>query len=52
MTHEPEPQAAPASPRLPYVTPVLKVFGGVTAITNSRTKTGAVKDGGPNNSKT
>ena len=51
MTNEPE-QGAAASQRLPYVTPVLRVFGGVATITNSRAKTGAAKDGGPNNSKT
>ena len=52
MTHEADLQAAPAPPRRPYVTPVLKVFGGVTAITSTRTMTGAIRDGGPNNSKT
>jgi hypothetical protein len=34
------------------VKPALRVFGTVAAITAAATKTGAVKDGGPNNLKT
>ena len=52
MTHEPTPHAHPGSPRRPYVTPVLKVFGGVAGITGSNDMTGTLMDGGPNNSKT
>jgi len=51
MTHEPAPQARPASPRRPYVTPVLKVFGGVAGLTGTLTMAGTIMDGGPNNSK-
>lgn len=52
MSPEPAPQAPPSSPRRPYTAPVLKVFGGITAITGTRDMSGTVKDGGPNNSKT
>lgn len=52
MTHEADMHVAPAPPRRPYVTPVLRVFGGVAAITSTRSMTGTTKDGGPNNSKT
>ena len=52
MTHEPESQARPASPRRPYVTPVLKIFGGVAGMTGTNSMAGTNKDGGPNNSKT
>lgn len=51
MTNEPT-HEAPASPRRPYVTPVLTVFGAVTAVTATRTMDGVTMDGGPNNSKT
>jgi hypothetical protein len=52
MTHEPEPEVRPASPRRPYVTPALKIFGGVAGMTGTNTMTGTLMDGGPNNSKT
>jgi hypothetical protein len=52
MTHEPAPHAHPGSPRRPYVTPVLKVFGGVAGVTGTNTMAGTLMDGGPNNSKT
>lgn len=52
MTPEPEPEARPASPRRPYVTPVLKIFGGVAGMTGTNSMAGTNKDGGPNNSKT
>jgi len=51
MTHEPDRQALPATPRRPYVTPTLKVFGGVSGITGTNAMSGSVMDGGPNNSK-
>ena len=52
MTHEPVPQAHPNAPRRPYVTPVLKVFGAVAGMTGTRSPSGTLMDGGPNNSKT
>lgn len=52
MTHEPVPEAHPAAPRRPYVTPVLKVFGAVAGMTGTRSPSGSLMDGGPNNSKT
>jgi hypothetical protein len=52
MTNEHEPQARPESPRRPYVTPVLKIFGGVAGMTGTNTMAGTLMDGGPNNSKT
>lgn len=51
MTHEPERQAPPATPQRPYVTPILKIFGGASGITGSVDMAGS-KDGGANNSKT
>lgn len=42
----------PPSPRRPYDTPVLRVFGSVAAITASIARDGRLKDGGPNNVKT
>jgi hypothetical protein len=42
----------PNDRRQPYVKPTLRVFGTVAAITAAATKTGAAKDGGPNNLKT
>jgi hypothetical protein len=42
----------PSHERRPYVKPTLRVFGTVAAITAAATKTGAAKDGGPNNLKT
>lgn len=52
MSLDPAPQAPLPSPKRPYTAPVLKVFGGVAAITATRDMTGTLKDGGPNNSKT
>ncbi len=52
MTHKPEPEAQSPSPRHPYVTPVLKVFGAVASMTATLTMSGTTMDGGPNNSKT
>jgi hypothetical protein len=46
----PKPDDVPA--RRPYVTPVLRVFGTVAAMTASANPSGATKDGGPNNTKT
>jgi hypothetical protein len=46
----PKPDDVPA--RRPYVTPLLRVFGTVAAMTASAHPTGATKDGGPNNTKT
>lgn len=40
-----------ASPRRPYSTPTLTVFGGVADLTGSVDMSGN-RDGGPNNSKT
>ena len=40
-----------ASPRRPYLTPTLTVFGGIAALTASTDMDG-MRDGGPNNSKT
>lgn len=37
--------------RAPYRAPVLTVLGPVAVLTNSLNMTGAVKDGGPNNTK-
>jgi hypothetical protein len=52
MIHQPDPEVRPASPRRPYVTPVLKVFGGIAGMTGTRAPSGSLMDGGPNNSKT
>ena len=52
MTHEDKTHAQPESPRRPYVTPVLKIFGGVAGMTGTRSPVGSLMDGGPNNSKT
>ena len=52
MNSDPADQAPPPSPKRPYSAPVLKVFGGVTAITATRSMSGTLMDGGPNNSKT
>jgi len=52
MTHEPDRQAPPATPRRPYVTPILEIFGGIAGSTGTATMSGAIMDGGPNNSKT
>jgi len=52
MTHESVTQAHPDAPRRPYVTPVLKVFGAVAGMTGTRSPSGSLMDGGPNNSKT
>lgn len=40
------------SPRRPYLTPTLTVFGEVASMTGTLTMSGATMDGGPNNSKT
>ena len=38
--------------RKPYTTPALREFGTVAAITQTLSKAGQQKDGGPNNLKT
>lgn len=40
-----------ASPRRPYLTPTLTVFGAVADLTGSSDMDG-MRDGGPNNSRT
>jgi hypothetical protein len=45
------PKPEPAA-RQPYIAPVLRVFGSITAVTSAIDMSGAVKDGGPNNIKT
>ena len=40
------------SPRRPYTTPTLRVFGAVASLTGTQTMSGSKMDGGPNNSKT
>jgi hypothetical protein len=37
--------------KLPYRAPVLRVFGSVSAITETFAASGSTKDGGPNNTK-
>lgn len=51
MNHESTSPARIESPRRPYVTPVLEVFGGVAGLTATANMSGAQKDGGPNNIK-
>ena len=48
----PPSQTEPIDARRPYITPVLRVFGTVAAITASANPAGTTKDGGPNNTKT
>jgi hypothetical protein len=54
MTHraEPERDDRAASPRRPYATPTLTVFGAVATMTGTQSMTGTNMDGGANNSKT
>jgi hypothetical protein len=54
MTQRPESERddRPASPRRPYATPTLTIFGTVTSLTGTQSMSGATMDGGPNNSKT
>ena len=53
MADEKRPAADTSIPmRLPYVTPVLTVYGAVGALTETRSPSGTQMDGGPNNSKT
>ena len=47
-----KPDQAPSPSPKPYTAPVLKVLGGVAAITATRSMSGSLMDGGPNNSKT
>lgn len=49
-----QPPAANPSDRVrePYVTPELRVYGTVSALTESASPSGSKKDGGPNNVKT
>jgi len=51
QTPEPGRDVRAASPRRPYVTPTLTVFGGVPELTGSLIMAG-MKDGGPNNTRT
>ena len=51
MTDESEPRR-PEGGRRPYHTPVLRVFGSVTAITATVDMRGQLRDGGPTNTKT
>ena len=53
MTDRPEPaRDVPPSPRRPYATPTLTVFGGVASLTGTQSMSGSAMDGGANNSKT
>lgn len=53
MDHTPESgrDVRVATPRRPYLTPTLTVFGGVADLTGSSDMSG-MRDGGPNNTKT
>ena len=52
MEHTERPSARSAALRRPYTKPELRVFGTVAAITAAASKSGVLKDGGPNNLKT
>ena len=53
MTERLDPARVPSpSPRRPYATPTLTVFGGVASLTGTQSMTGTAMDGGANNSKT